>query len=171
MSFARLRLPSIPLSPGCCPLLCLLARPHLECQAVWYSFPIRCIITIKRTGSQCDLSLACIFFQKIHTTLCRSDTRYKVATAGKTGDNMADGWQNQGGSSPGDELLQGLEDLKKTFQRFTKGAGVWLIIGVVALLWIGSGFYVVGPSERGIVLRFGAVVAETWLALSSALAR
>ncbi len=74
---------------------------------------------------------------------------------------MADGWQNQGGSSPGDELLQGLEDLKRTFQRFTKGAGVWLIIAVLALLWAGSGFYVVGPSERGIVLRFGEVVGET----------
>ncbi len=74
---------------------------------------------------------------------------------------MADGWQNQGGSSPGDELLQGLEDLKRTIQRLTKGAGVWLIIAALVLLWIGSGFYVVGPSERGIVLRFGAVVAET----------
>ncbi len=74
---------------------------------------------------------------------------------------MADGWQNQGGGSPGDELLQGLEDLKRTLQRFTKGAYVWLIIGAVALLWLGSGIYVVGPSERGIVLRFGAVIAET----------
>ena len=74
---------------------------------------------------------------------------------------MADGWQSKGGGSPGDELLQGLEDLKRTLQRFTKGAGVWLITGAVALLWLGSGIYVVGPSERGIVMRFGAVVHET----------
>ena len=74
---------------------------------------------------------------------------------------MADGWQNQGGASPSEELLQGLEDLKRTIQRFTKGAGVWLIAAALALLWLGSGFYVVGPSEQGIVLRFGAVVNET----------
>lgn len=74
---------------------------------------------------------------------------------------MADGWNNQGGSSPSDELLQGLEDLKRSVQRFTKGAGLWLIIGVLVLLWLGTGLYVVGPSERGIVLRFGAVVDET----------
>ncbi len=73
---------------------------------------------------------------------------------------MADGWQNKGGASPSEELLQGLEDLKRTIQRFTKGAGVWLIVAALALLWLGSGFYVVGPSEQGIVLRFGAVVNE-----------
>lgn len=74
---------------------------------------------------------------------------------------MADGWNTQGGSSPGDELMQGLEDIKRTIQRFTKGLGVWLIVGVVVVLWLGTGLYVVGPSERGIVLRFGAVVNET----------
>ena len=84
---------------------------------------------------------------------------------------MADGWQNQGGGSPGEELLQGLDDLKRTLQRFTKGWGVWLIIGAVVLLWLGTGIYVVGPSERGIVLRFGAVVADApWPARSFSLA-
>ncbi len=74
---------------------------------------------------------------------------------------MADGWQTQGGNSPGDEIMQGLEDLRRTLQRFTKGVGAWLIGAAILVLWLASGFYVVGPSERGIVLRFGEVVNET----------
>lgn len=35
------------------------------------------------------------------------------------------------------------------------GGGLGLIIGVVALLWLGSGFYTVDASQRGVVLRFG----------------
>ena len=44
---------------------------------------------------------------------------------------MADGWQTQGGNSPGDELMQGLEDLKRTIQRFTKGVGAWLVAAAI----------------------------------------
>ncbi|HWU68569.1 MAG TPA: FtsH protease activity modulator HflK [Stenotrophobium sp.] len=40
--------------------------------------------------------------------------------------------------------------------------GVWgLLIALLAVLWIASGFYVVDEQERGVVLRFGRYVATT----------
>jgi membrane protease subunit HflK len=33
--------------------------------------------------------------------------------------------------------------------------GVWLLVGLVFLIWIASGFYIVDASNRGVVLRFG----------------
>ena len=41
------------------------------------------------------------------------------------------------------------------------GIGIGLIVTVVALLWLASGFYIVDPSSRGIVLRFGGYVDTT----------
>jgi membrane protease subunit HflK len=47
---------------------------------------------------------------------------------------------------------------------FTSGQwrnGGLLTAGVVFLLWIASGIYIVAPAERGVVLRFGKFVEET----------
>ncbi|MGC2165813.1 MAG: FtsH protease activity modulator HflK [Gallionella sp.] len=44
-------------------------------------------------------------------------------------------------------------------QRF--GAGIGLIAAIVALIWIGSGFYIVDASQRGVVLRFGKKIEVT----------
>jgi len=41
------------------------------------------------------------------------------------------------------------------------GGGIGLIIGVVVLLWLASGFYIVDASQRGIVLRFGEYLRTT----------
>ncbi len=41
------------------------------------------------------------------------------------------------------------------------GGGIGLIVGIVALIWIGSGFYIVDASQRGVVLRFGKQVETT----------
>ncbi len=41
------------------------------------------------------------------------------------------------------------------------GSGIGLILVVVALLWLGSGFYIVDASQRGVVLRFGKLVETT----------
>lgn len=41
------------------------------------------------------------------------------------------------------------------------GIGIGLIVLVVALLWIASGFYIVDASSRGVVLRFGRYVDTT----------
>ena len=41
------------------------------------------------------------------------------------------------------------------------GAGIGLIAAIVALIWLGSGFYIVDASQRGVVLRFGKMVETT----------
>ncbi|OGS97846.1 MAG: HflK protein [Gallionellales bacterium RIFCSPLOWO2_12_FULL_59_22] len=41
------------------------------------------------------------------------------------------------------------------------GPGIGLIAAVAALIWIGSGFYIVDASQRGVVLRFGKLVEVT----------
>ncbi len=59
------------------------------------------------------------------------------------------------------ELFQRLEDLKNSLQQFTNGKGVWIIAALLPLLWLGSGFYVVGPGERGVVLLFREATEQT----------
>jgi len=44
-------------------------------------------------------------------------------------------------------------------QGFTGGIG--LVAAIVALIWVGSGFYIVDASQRGVVLRFGKKVEIT----------
>jgi modulator of FtsH protease HflK len=39
--------------------------------------------------------------------------------------------------------------------------GLGLIAGIIALIWVGSGFYIVDASQRGVVLRFGKQVETT----------
>ncbi|MGH7965294.1 MAG: protease modulator HflK, partial [Candidatus Binatia bacterium] len=69
-------------------------------------------------------------------------------------------------SSP-DELFQAVEELKRRAQQFTAqgfpgGKKLWLALAVlIPLLWLATGFYVVGPGERGVVLLFGGVVDQT----------
>lgn len=41
------------------------------------------------------------------------------------------------------------------------GLGIGLIVGVVFLLWVASGFYIVDAGERGVVTRFGRFVETT----------
>ena len=41
------------------------------------------------------------------------------------------------------------------------GPGIGLIVAIAALIWIGSGFYIVDASQRGVVLRFGKQVDTT----------
>ncbi len=41
------------------------------------------------------------------------------------------------------------------------GGGIGLLAGLLLLLWIGSGFYIVNEGQRGIVLRFGKFVEST----------
>ncbi|OYX32296.1 MAG: HflK protein [Hydrogenophilales bacterium 32-62-9] len=43
------------------------------------------------------------------------------------------------------------------------GAGnlVWLLLGLVVLVWLASGFYIVDTGQRGVVLRFGKYVETT----------
>src|SRR3989338_386217 len=41
------------------------------------------------------------------------------------------------------------------------GPGIGLIAAIAALIWLGSGFYIVDASQRGVVLRFGKLVEVT----------
>ena len=41
------------------------------------------------------------------------------------------------------------------------GPGIGLIAAIAALIWVGSGFYIVDASQRGVVLRFGKLVETT----------
>lgn len=54
-----------------------------------------------------------------------------------------------------------LQPLRRFLQRWGPARVVGAVAGAVALIWLASGFYVVGPGERGIVLLFGRVVSET----------
>jgi modulator of FtsH protease HflK len=59
------------------------------------------------------------------------------------------------------EIERSLQDLKALLGGFLKGSGSWLVIGVVVLLYLASGFYIVGPGEKGVELLFGGVHAVT----------
>jgi membrane protease subunit HflK len=55
-----------------------------------------------------------------------------------------------GGSGDGGDGLPPVE-----FNPKFLGGGIGLLIGVVVLVWLASGFYIVDASQRGIVLQFG----------------
>lgn len=63
--------------------------------------------------------------------------------------------------SPVREIERGLEDLKARLGKFMRGPLTWLIILLVLAFYLASGFYVVGPAERGVVLLFGKVFSVT----------
>ena len=41
------------------------------------------------------------------------------------------------------------------------GGGIGLVVAIVILIWLSSGFYIVDASQRGVVLRFGKMVETT----------
>lgn len=69
--------------------------------------------------------------------------------------------QSYGDLPPTDELFQRFEELKRSVQQFLGGKGLWVIGVLIVLLWLGSGLYVVGPGERGVVLLFREAMEQT----------
>lgn len=59
------------------------------------------------------------------------------------------------------EIQRGVEDLKSILQGFFKGRGIWIAIVILIALYLLSGFYVVQPGEKGVVLLFGKVSTVT----------
>jgi membrane protease subunit HflK len=59
------------------------------------------------------------------------------------------------------DLQEHLAPLRRMAERWGRRRLVVAAVAVAALLWLGSGFYVVGPGERGVVLLFGRVVGQT----------
>jgi len=52
------------------------------------------------------------------------------------------------------------------FKRFSGGLSVGVLLGLLLLLWIASGFYIVNEGQRGVVLRFGQYSETTQAGLS-----
>jgi len=57
--------------------------------------------------------------------------------------------------SPIRELQRNFDDFRNKLNSFMKGWGFWAVGIIVLSLYIVSGFYVVGPGEKGVVLLFG----------------
>ncbi len=60
-------------------------------------------------------------------------------------------------SDPVKDVKRGLEELKSTLDRFSKGWGFGFVAIVVLVGYLLSGFFIVGPGEKGVVLLFGKV--------------
>ena len=71
--------------------------------------------------------------------------------------------QSKGGGGGGRPTPPDLGEFMKKFQNFKnlKSPGLKLVIALVVLLWLASGFYIVRPDEVGVVQRFGAYVRTT----------
>ena len=63
-------------------------------------------------------------------------------------------------SSP-DDLIEMMESLRGRWQQFQPGIRSWLFLLLLPILWLGWGFYIVGPGERGVVLLFGKAIDQT----------
>jgi modulator of FtsH protease HflK len=79
---------------------------------------------------------------------------------------MADPFGNGSGRGrPPDDPLAEIRDVvdslrKRLWGGSGRGLGPWPIVAVGLLLWLLSGVFIVGPDERGLVLRFGDLVRE-----------
>jgi len=63
--------------------------------------------------------------------------------------------------NPVRELQRGVEDLKALVEGFLRGRGTWIVIIVIVLLYLASGFYIVQPGEKGVELLLGQVKSIT----------
>ena len=52
------------------------------------------------------------------------------------------------------------------FKRFSGGLSIGVLLGLLLLLWLASGFYIVNEGQRGVVLRFGQYSETTQAGLS-----
>ncbi|MCF8029491.1 MAG: FtsH protease activity modulator HflK [Desulfohalobiaceae bacterium] len=64
----------------------------------------------------------------------------------------------QGGGDGGGRPSPDWEELKRKLSQLTRLriSGVGILIGLIVLLWLASGIYIVDPDEVGVVKRFGA---------------
>ncbi len=64
-----------------------------------------------------------------------------------------------GGPPPLEDVVKKFEESFRSMKAFKdKLPGVWIIVLVIAALWLASGIYIVAPDEMGVVKRFGKMV-------------
>lgn len=83
---------------------------------------------------------------------------------------MPDQWMGRPG--PGRRPDDPIEEIRRLWGQMRGGSGAggaggdgpgvspWLLVAIAIPLWLLSGIFIVGPDERGIILRFGRVVRE-----------
>lgn len=85
------------------------------------------------------------------------------------GGNNNDPWKNKGGRDQGPpDLDEVFKNLMNKFGKFGGGGsggsssgkslgglGIAVILGILVIVWVFSGFYTIREAERGVVLRFG----------------
>ena len=59
------------------------------------------------------------------------------------------------------DLEQHLEPLRRLAARWGRRRLVVSVLAAAGLAWLASGFYIVGPGERGVVLFFGRAIGQT----------
>ncbi len=87
----------------------------------------------------------------------------------QTGGRPGNGGRGPWGGRPSGGQPPDLEELFKRSQEKLRGmlpggfgrGGALIAVLIVAVVWLFSGIYVVQPDQQGVVLRFGAVVAQT----------
>ncbi len=94
------------------------------------------------------------------------------------GGGNKDPWSGKGGDQGPPDLDEVVKKLQEKFSGIFGGGGkspkgestgrqgpssttVGLIFVVIALVWLGSGIYIIEPAERGVILRFGAYSETT----------
>jgi len=79
-------------------------------------------------------------------------------------DPWSDGQEPGGGPPDLDEIIRSMQE---KLERFFGGAGgapaaiVWLVVAVVLVFWLLTGFYIVNEGNRGVVTRFGRYTETT----------
>lgn len=68
-----------------------------------------------------------------------------------------DQFRPKGDNDPVEEIRKGVEDFQSLMNRFFSGRSLLPILIILLLLYAASGFYKVGPGEKGVELLFGDV--------------
>ncbi len=89
------------------------------------------------------------------------------------GGDKKDPWSGKRDSSPPD-LDEAVRNLREQFSKFFGGGSggnssngefpkknIYLVVGLIALLWLSSGFYIVDEGNNGVETRFGKYLATT----------
>ena len=94
----------------------------------------------------------------------RIDCALTIQSQGTEGENMAWDWdklQQQKRGGPGQHPPEIDEVVQKIKKYRSKIPGIPIIIGIIVVIWILTGIYIVSPDEVGVVKRFGKMVYST----------